>query len=351
MNHIVSASQKKMKTTALHNGVAIPMLGCGTAVFDDIGPNQTNRSAAYAALIVQTAVNSGTRPLLIDMAAMYLNEEAIGIQLNKHLHASADASSAATAVVTADGYNPAEAPAATVVGIAREDLFVCTKIAHFNVGDHQACPYVEDPSLDAYAGATADIDGCIKRLGVGALDLCIIHWPARPDNTDEPLAISKRADIWRALEDAYTAKKCRAIGVSNFSVKHLEQLGKTLKIQPMVNQLEIHPKWQEDELMQACRDRGIHPMAYCPLGSGICSVLGTDVIKTIAAAHSTTPGAVVGAWHIQRGVTPVPKSTTPHRIVSNLTVPEFTLTVEEMASVGSLGAEPVRVCPDINTIL
>ena len=95
----------------------------------------------------------------------------------------------------------------------------------------------------------------------------------------------------------------------------------------------------------------MHLMAYCPLGSGVCSILEDASIAAIAAVHNSTPGAVVLAWHVQRGITPVPKSTTPHRIATNLTMPTFTLSAEEMAAIATLGGKEIRVCPDISTIL
>lgn len=321
-----SSPQSRVPTVTLGSSCAdIPLRGVGTAVFEDLGANQKNFSSKYADGIISAAVASNVRPLLIDCAHMYYNESEIGAALSRAI---------------AHGQ------------LLREELFVCTKIAHFNVGSHQSCSYVTDSAKDAYKGALADVQACSQRLN-GHLDLCLLHWPGDPNtgSTDAAKAQGKRADVWRALETAFTNDLVAAIGVSNFTIEHFKQLKKTAKVTPAVNQIEVHPYLQQTELVAFCQQHNIHVMAYCPLGSGVAGVLQDPVLVAIASEVGQPVGAVVLQWHVQRGITPIPKSTKPHRIVSNITPPGFELSEGQMERIACLGSKHVRVCPDPADIL
>ena len=147
-------------------------------------------------------------------------------------------------------------------------LFVVSKIAHPNTEEghppHTACKYVTDPALDAHVHARHDVEQILQRLRLKQLDLILIHWPGHPNSTDAALAAAKRADIWRALEDCYNAGLARAIGVSNFSKRHLDELAKTARIAPMVNQVRI---WWCGVVWCGVVCRGV-PKALLPNGKG-----------------------------------------------------------------------------------
>jgi 2,5-diketo-D-gluconate reductase A len=237
--------------------------------------------------VVECALEAGYRH--IDTAAAYNNEAGVG------------------AAVRASG-------------IPREQLFITTKLRNGEQGYESA--------LKAY-------DDSVARLGTGA-DLYLIHWP-------NPTA-GKFVDSWRALERIYSEGQVRAIGVSNFLPEHLEQLRDETELAPTVNQIELHPTYQQSEVTEFCRQRSIAVEAYSPLGQG--HDLDGPVISTIADKHGVTPAQVVLRWHVQQGYIVIPKSASPDRIRSNLDVAGLSLAPEELASVTALdsghriGADP-----------
>ena len=144
---------------------------------------------------------------------------------------------------------------------------------------------------------------------------------------------------WRAMEDAMDAGTVRAIGVSNFTVSDLEALLPTARIAPVVNQVELHPHWQQAELLPYLADHGIVAEAWYPLGHGSSKLLGEPAIEGAAEAHGKSAVQVILRWHVQRGFVAIPKSTNPAHIAANLDVFDFELTPAEMAAIDGLGKD------------
>ncbi|MEU9851977.1 aldo/keto reductase [Streptomyces sp. NPDC047974] len=255
-------------TVTLNNGVEIPQLGFGVfQVADD---------ATTAA--VTAALDAGYRS--IDTAAVYGNEAGVG-------RALADS------------------------GIAREELFVTTKLWNADQG--------HDATLRAF-------DASLAKLGLDYVDLYLIHWPTP--------ARDLYRDSWRALERLAAEGRIRAAGVSNFQPEHLRRLLDGATLTPAVNQVELHPALQQSELRAFHGEHGIATEAWSPLAQG--AVLDDPAIEAIAAAHGTSPAQVVIRWHLQLGNVVIPKSVTPARIRANFDVFGFVLTDEEMAVIAGL---------------
>ncbi|HEY9337225.1 MAG TPA: aldo/keto reductase [Kribbella sp.] len=206
-------------------------------------------------------------------------------------------------------------------GVARDELFVETKIW---ISD-----YGYDETLHGFAKSAG-------KLGVEQIDLLILH-QALPSDFNRTLA------AYRALEKLLADGKVRAIGVSNFMVDHLRALLDATTVVPAVNQLEIHPYFQQREVQEFDRDHGILNQAWSPIGgitfyrdSGHASALEDPVIGSIAAAHRKSPAQVMLRWGLQQGRSVIPKSTRPARIAENLDVFDFDLTPAELATIDTL---------------
>jgi 2,5-diketo-D-gluconate reductase A len=255
-------------TVKLNNGVAMPQLGFG--VFQV--PDDETTAAVTAAL------NAGYRS--IDTAAIYGNEGGVG-------RAVPDA------------------------GIAREELFITSKVWN---SDHSY-----DNTLSAH-------DATLDKLGLDALDLYLIHWPA----PDRDLYL----ETWRALERLYAEGRVRAIGVSNFEPDHLERLVALADVVPAVNQVELHPALQNRDVIAANTRHGIATETWSPLAQG--AVLSDPAITAIAERHGKTPAQVVLRWHLQEGRIVIPKSVTPARIAENLALFDFALGGDELVVIDAL---------------
>jgi 2,5-diketo-D-gluconate reductase A len=216
---------------------------------------------------------------------------------------------------TAAAYNNESGVGAAVKasGLRRDEVFLTTKLRNGEQGYESA--------LKAYA------DSC-ARLGVEALDLYLIHWPF-------PSA-GRYVDSWRALERLYADGAVRAIGVSNFLPEHLDELARHSALAPAVNQIELHPTFQQRDLVAESRRRGIAVEAYSPLGQG--GDLDATAVREIADAHDVRPAQVILRWHLQSGFIVIPKSNTPARLVENLNVTGFELTAAELDDVAALEA-------------
>ncbi|MET9268562.1 aldo/keto reductase [Kribbella sp. NPDC003557] len=206
-------------------------------------------------------------------------------------------------------------------GIARDELFVETKIW---ISD-----YGYDETLHGFGKSAG-------KLGVEQIDLLILHQALPGD-------FGKTLEAYRALEKLLADGKVRAIGVSNFMVDHLRALLDATTVVPAVNQLEIHPYFQQREVQAFDRDHGILSQAWSPIGgitfyrdSGHTSALEDPVIGSIAAAHRKSPAQVMLRWGLQQGRSVIPKSTKPERIAENLDVFDFELTTAELAAIDSL---------------
>jgi diketogulonate reductase-like aldo/keto reductase len=219
-------------------------------------------------------------------------------------------------------------------GISRDDLFIETKAW---ISD-----YGYDETLHAF-------DKSAGKLGVDQLDLFILHQPL-------PTAFDKTLAAYRALEKLYADGKVRAIGVSNFMPEHLTDLLKTATVVPAVNQIEIHPYFQQKELLAFDAEHGILNQAWSPIG-GITfyyegeggSTLDDPTIASIASAHGKTPAQIMLAWQIQQGRSVIPKSVKPHRIAENFDVFDIELTPEEISQIDGLD-KGVRRGPEPATL-
>ncbi|MBQ0887901.1 aldo/keto reductase [Streptomyces sp. RM72] len=210
-------------------------------------------------------------------------------------------------------------------GLAREDLFVTTKLWNSDQG--------YDSTLRAF-------DTSMAKLGLEYLDLYLIHWPMP--------AREKYVDTYKAFEKLLADGRVRAIGVSNFLPEHLERLTAETSVIPAVNQIELHPHLQQHAAREAHAEQGIATEAWSPLGSGK-GILDIPAIVAIAQKHGRTPAQVVLRWHLQLGNVVIPKSVTPSRIKENIDVFGFTLDTEDLAAISALnedrrlGSDPADV--------
>jgi 2,5-diketo-D-gluconate reductase A len=227
-------------------------------------------------------------------------------------------------VDTAAAYGNEAGVGAAIAGsdIPRERLFVTTKLWNEDQG--------HDNALRAFAAS-------LGRLGLDYVDLYLIHWPApRRD---------RYVETWKALEEPYADGRARAIGVSNFEVEHLERLLAEAQVAPAVNQIELHPRLQQQELRTFHAEHGIVTEAWSPLAKG--TLLEEPVIQAIAAAHDKTSAQVILRWHLQLGNVAIPKSVTPERIEQNIDVLDFELTHDEACRIAALDSgERIGPHPD-----
>ena len=196
-------------------------------------------------------------------------------------------------------------------GLARSDIFVTSKL---NNGFH-----ARDEALAAF-------DRSLESMKFDYVDLFLIHWPLP--------AVGDFVETWKTLEEIYRTGRVKAIGVSNFQRHHLERLAAETETVPAVNQIEIHPYFNQDDLRAFDREHGIATEAWSPIAQG--QVLDDPTIVAIAARLGRTPAQVALRWHIQRGEIVFPKSSTPSRIAENFAIFDFTLPAEDMAAISSL---------------
>ena len=246
-----------------------------------IAPDETQQA-------VESALEVGYRH--IDTAAGYYNEAGVGAAIK-------------------------------AAGLPREDVFVTTKLRNGDQG--------YESTLAAFEASRAALD-------LDVVDLYLLDWPSP--------ARGLYVETWRAFEKLLADGAVRAIGVSNFLPEHLATLLKSAEVVPAVNQIEIHPTFQNTATAAASRDAGIAVEAYSPLGRG--ADLGSEAVGDIALAHGVTPAQVVLRWHLQKGTIVIPKSNTPERIAANLDLLGLDLRAEEIARIDALesgnrlGADP-----------
>lgn len=257
-------------TRKLANGVEMPIFGLGVY-------KMTDRDETIQA--IRTAIESGYRA--IDTAALYYNEEEVGEAIR---HA----------------------------GIAREELFVTTKVWNSDQG--------YDNTLRAF-------ETSLKKLKMDYVDLYLTHWPVE----------GRFVDTYRAIERLYEEKLIRVPGVSNHHQPHLEQLLATANVAPMVNQVEAHPYLTQEPLRTFCAEQNIAVTAWSPLGRG--GVLVDETLVAIGESYGKSAAQVVLRWHLQNDVLVIPKSVTPERIKENADIFDFVLTAEEMEKINGLNRE------------
>lgn len=204
-------------------------------------------------------------------------------------------------------------------GVPRDELVVTSKIP----GRHHR-----------YDDAVASTKESLQRLGLDHLDLHLIHWP-NPDRGLYPQA-------WRALVDLQQQGLVRHVGVSNFTAEHLDRVIEETGVTPVVNQIELHPYFPQDEMRQANADRGVRTQAWSPLGKRRAP-FGEPPVAEAAERHGVTPAQVILRWHVQLGSVPIPKSATPDRQRQNLDVFGFELSDDEVAAITALGRADGRL--------
>lgn len=197
-------------------------------------------------------------------------------------------------------------------GLLRDEVFVTTKVWNSDQG--------YDATMRAF-------EASMKRLGFEVLDLYLIHWPAA--------AQDRYVDTWRAMERLYLDGRIRAIGVSNFQPAHLRRILHETEVVPTVNQVELHPYLQQEELRRLHDELGIRTEAWAPIARG-GELLQEQVIAELAEKHNRTPAQVVLRWHVQQGTVVIPKSVTPSRVRENTEIFDFELEDLDMAAIASL---------------
>lgn len=257
-----------MEYVSLSNGVKMPLEGFGVFQVEN---------GAVCEQAVTDALSVGYR--LIDTAAAYFNEEAVGAAIRKS-------------------------------GIARDELFITTKL------------WVQDAG---YESAKKAFQTSLDKLGLDYLDLYLIHQ-----------AFGDYYGAWRAMEELYEEGRVRAIGVCNFYPARLTDLCVNARILPMVNQVELHPFFQQGAALTNMAELGVVPEAWGPLAEGQHGIFQNEVLCGIAARYGKTPAQVALRWNTQRGVVIIPKSVHRSRMEENLNIWDFALTDAEMQAIAAL---------------
>ncbi|WP_372651105.1 aldo/keto reductase [Draconibacterium sp.] len=263
-----------MKKLLLNDGNELPIIGFGTY--------KSNEEEGIDA--VKFALLNGYR--LIDTAAFYFNEEAVG----KGIKAS---------------------------GIPREEIIVTTKLWRDCLG---------------YGSTKKEFEKSLKKLDLDYIDLYLIHWPANAKNYNNWQKAN--ADTWRAMEELQAEGKIKSIGVSNFWQEHFDALFNTANVKPAVNQIEFHPGYWQPELTAFCKNHNIVLEAWSPLARG--RVFDNESLQQIARNHNQSIAKVCLRWITQHDVVVIPKSTTHERILDNMYIFGFELTPEEIHIIDNL---------------
>ncbi len=257
-----------MQYRTLSNGVELPMVGYGTFQI---------RDAVQCEQCVLQAVETGYR--LFDTAASYENEAAVGAALRSS-------------------------------GVPREELFLITKL------------WVQDAGYD---GTLKAFDRSLKKLGLGHIDLYLIHQP-----------MGDYIGAWRAMEEAYKAGKLRAIGVCNCYPHVLADICETVAVKPAVNQVELHPFFQQENALALMKEYDVHPEAWGPFAEGSHGIFTHPVLTAIGQKYGKSAAQVALRWNVQRGVTVIPKSVHKERMEQNINIWDFQLSDEDMAEIAKL---------------
>lgn len=257
-----------MEYVTLKNGVKMPMEGFGVFQVTE---------ADVCEQAVWNAIKTGYR--LIDTAAAYFNEEAVGAAIKKS-------------------------------AVSREDLFITTKL------------WIQDAG---YENTKKAFQTSLAKLGLDYLDLYLIHQP-----------MNDYYGSWRAMEELYESGKIRAIGVCNFYPERLTDLCANAKILPMVNQVELHPFFAQTDALKTMQELGVQPEAWGPLAEGKHGIFTNEKLMAIAERYKKSVAQIVLRWNVQRGVVIIPKSVHKKRMEENLNIWDFFLTKKEMDEISSL---------------
>lgn len=250
-----------------------------------LGVWQASQDQARAA--VRFALEEGYRH--VDTAAIYGNEEGVGQGMRES-------------------------------GIPREQVFLTTKVWN---------------DAQGFETTKQALDASLGRLQVDYVDLLLIHWPAPSRDL--------YVDTWKAMIDLQRQGKVRSIGVSNFNQDHLERLISETGVKPVLNQIELHPFLQQEEMRQHHQELKVHTQSWSPLGQG--SALDHPAVLDLARKHSKTAAQIIVRWHLELGLIVIPKSVTPSRIRENFNVLDFKLDALDIAILTVLNADK-RLGPD-----
>jgi methylglyoxal/glyoxal reductase len=280
-----------MLSRALHNGVQMPSLGFG--VYQCKPGRETEQ-------IVNWGIEVGYR--LIDTARYYGNERDVG----KAVKAS---------------------------GLPREELFITTKLHPSDLG--------YDSTLRAF-------DTSLRELGLDYIDLYLIHWPLKSSRFYKP-GLSKalldqldwparmRLKTWKAMERIVAGGKCRAIGVSNYTMRHLQEILSASNVKPTVNQVEFTPFCNQRELLRFCRAQSIQMEAYSPLARG--NRFSDSTLRRIAAKYERSTAQILIRWALEHQVVVIPKASNLRHLRENFEVFDFSISSEDMASLNGLNED------------
>lgn len=277
-------------TITLTDGVSIPQIGFGTMDLAD-ARDDSPESHEATAKVVEAAVAAGYRHF--DTAQMYVNEKGVGLGLARS-------------------------------GVPRDAFFITTKLGN---GNHRP----DD--------VRRSFEQSLANLGIERLDLFLMHWPL------PTLYDGDYVSTWRAITRLVDEGMLRSAGVSNFNSDHLERIIDATGRVPVVNQIEVHPRFGRRAVFDACAAHGIAVEAWSPLGHA--SALEDPVIGEIAHGHGRSAAEVVLRWHTQQGRIVIPKTVTPARMAQNIASFDFTLAPEEIAAIDALDrGEAGRIGPD-----
>lgn len=263
-----------MEYVTLNTGAKMPLEGFGAMMFD---PNE----AGKAEEVVYTAIKTGYR--LIDTAASYMNEDAVGRAIKRAIDEGV---------------------------VKREELFVVSKL------------WVQD--MTSKEAAAKAIRTSLDNLGLEYIDLYLEHQ-----------AMGDYFAAWKAMEDAYKAGKLKAIGVANFFPNILCNFCEHVEVIPAVNQVELHPFFVQADALANMKNYGVQPMAWSPLAEGKHGIFTDPEMTEIGKKYGKTAAQVALRWNTQRGVVIIPKSSNPDRMAQNLDIWDFTMTDEEMEKISA----------------
>lgn len=257
----------------LYNGVEIPMVGYGSYLATKGTGNDT----------IRLALDAGYR--YIDTARFYDNEEEIGQALKEY-------------------------------GIAREEIFLCSKVWPTELG---------------YEKTREAFETSCKNLGTDHLDMYLIHWPKKSQSGDW---VTPLREGWKALEDLYAEGRVRAIGLSNFLPHHIRPLLETAKVKPMLDQLELHAGYMQEYTLAYLAKEEIIPQAWSPIGRG--RLLGDERIKALADKYKKSNAQILLRYLIDRGIPVIPKASAIERMKENLDIFDFSLTEDEISALSCM---------------
>lgn len=268
----------------LNNGTSIPVLGFGVY---RIPEGEETKSA------IRLALDAGYR--MIDTAKKYNNEQSVGLAIKES-------------------------------NIPRNDIFITTKLWNQDQG---------------YESTLRAIDESLDKLKFDYVDLYLVHWPTADPEAKE--TNNKREETWRAMEEIYRLGKAKAIGVSNFTIKHLEEMKQYAKVMPAVNQVEFHPFLYQKDLLEYCKANKIILEAYRPLVNA--TKWDDETLVAVAKKYNKTVAQILVRWSVERGVVPLPRSSQAEHIRSNIDIFDFEISIEDMATIDSLHQD-MRLSPN-----